>query len=46
MAALKRKVRVEFGMIPEVHREHEEEGALMAGVEGQQIGGRRIAVEE
>ena len=51
MAALKRKVRVEFGKIPEVLMQKsimnmKKRGDLMVGVEGQQFEGRRQAVEE
>ena len=51
MAALKSKVRAEFGKIPEVMVQKsimklKKRGDLMVGVEGQQFEGRRQAVEE
>ena len=51
MAAVNRKVRVEFGKIPEVMVQKtimnmKKRGALTVGVEEQQFEGRRQAVEE
>ena len=51
MTALKRKIKVEFGKIPELMVQKsimnmKKRGALMVGVGGEQFEGRRQAVEE